>query len=52
MNNVAFNAMLPRISDDQYDQSNACTINSVFTSVGSLVSAFAVTILNALGGIS
>jgi GPH family glycoside/pentoside/hexuronide:cation symporter len=50
MNNIAFNAMLPRLSNDPYDQSNICTLNSVFTSVGSLVSAFAVTILGALGG--
>ena len=34
MNNVAFNAMLPRISEDPYDQSNVCTINFIFTSVG------------------
>jgi glycoside/pentoside/hexuronide:cation symporter, GPH family len=52
MNNIAFNAMLPRLSNDPYDQSNICTLNSVFTSVGSLVSAFAVTILGALGGIT
>jgi GPH family glycoside/pentoside/hexuronide:cation symporter len=34
MNNIAFNAMLPRISSDPYDQSNICTINSIFTRVG------------------
>lgn len=50
MSNVAFNAMLPRITNDSYDQSNVCTINSIFTSVGSLASAIAVPILNALGG--
>jgi GPH family glycoside/pentoside/hexuronide:cation symporter len=50
MNNVSFNAMLPRISNDSYDQSNICTLNSIFTSIGSLVSAIAIPILNALGG--
>ncbi|MFA6755355.1 MAG: glycoside-pentoside-hexuronide (GPH):cation symporter [Bacilli bacterium] len=50
MNNVSFNAMLPRITDDPYDQSNVCTINSIFTSVGSLVCAFAIPIMNIFGG--
>ncbi len=50
MNNVAFNAMLPRLTNDSYDQSNVCTINSIFTSVGSLVSAIAIPILNFFGG--
>src|SRR5574344_1372164 len=50
MNNIAFNAMLPRISSDPYDQSNICTINSIFTSVGSLVSAIAIPCIKALGG--
>lgn len=50
MNNIGFNAMLPRISSDPYDQSNICTINSIFTSVGSLVSAIAVPCIKALGG--
>jgi len=50
MNNIAFNAMLPRISSDPYDQSNICTINSIFTSVGGLVTAIAVPALNYLGG--
>src|SRR5574344_626761 len=51
MNNIGFNAMLPRISSDPYDQSNICTINSIFTSVGSLVSAIAIPVLNAFGGV-
>jgi GPH family glycoside/pentoside/hexuronide:cation symporter len=46
MNNIGFNAMLPRISNDAYDQSNICTINSIFTSVGGLVSAIAIPVLN------
>jgi GPH family glycoside/pentoside/hexuronide:cation symporter len=50
MNNIAFNAMLPRLSDDPFDQSNMCTIDSVFTSVGGLVTAIGVWALNALGG--
>jgi glycoside/pentoside/hexuronide:cation symporter, GPH family len=50
MNNIAFNAMLPRISDDVYDQSNVCTINSIFTSIGGLVGAIGVPALNWLGG--
>jgi GPH family glycoside/pentoside/hexuronide:cation symporter len=50
MNCIGFNAMLPRISDDPYDQSNICTINSIFTSVGSLVSAIAIPVLVAFGG--
>ena len=50
MNGIGFNAMLPRISNDSYDQSNICTINSIFTSVGSLFSAVAVTVLKFLGG--
>jgi len=50
MNNIGFNAMLPRISSDPYDQSNICTINSIFTSVGSLVSAIAIPCIKALGG--
>lgn len=51
MNSVSFNAELPRISDDPYDQSNMCTVNSVFTSVGSLAVALTVPILNAFGGL-
>lgn len=50
MNNIAFNALLPRISDDPYDQSNICTLDSVFTSVGGLVSGVAIPILGAFGG--
>jgi len=50
MNGIGFNAMLPRISNDSYDQSNICTINSIFTSVGSLFTAITVTVLNHLGG--
>src|SRR5574344_2568196 len=50
MNNIGFNAMLDRKSTDPYDQSNICTINSIFTSVGSLVSAFAWKIIQAFGG--
>ncbi len=50
MNNIAFNAMLPRLSDDPFDQSNMCTIDSVFTSVGGLVSGIGVWALNMLGG--
>ncbi len=52
MNNVSFNAMLPRISNDPFDQSNICTIDSVFTSVGGLVSSVAVTILTWFGGVN
>jgi glycoside/pentoside/hexuronide:cation symporter, GPH family len=50
MNGIGFNAMLPRLSNDPYDQSNICTINSIFTSVGSLVSAIALPVLTYLGG--
>lgn len=50
MNNVSFNTLLPRISNDKNDQSNICTINSVFTSVGSLVCAVAIPILGLFGG--
>jgi GPH family glycoside/pentoside/hexuronide:cation symporter len=50
MNNIAFNAMLPRLSNDPYDQSNICTFNSVFTSVGGLVTAIAIPVLKAFGG--
>jgi GPH family glycoside/pentoside/hexuronide:cation symporter len=50
MNNISFNAMLPRLSNDPYDQSNMCTINSVFTSVGSLVTAIAIPVLRMFGG--
>jgi GPH family glycoside/pentoside/hexuronide:cation symporter len=52
MNNIGFNAMLPRLSNDPFDQSNICTINSIFTSVGSLVTAIAIPVLNAFGGIA
>jgi glycoside/pentoside/hexuronide:cation symporter, GPH family len=50
MNNIGFNAMLPRLSNDSYDQSNICTINSIFTSVGSLVTSIAIPVFNFLGG--
>jgi GPH family glycoside/pentoside/hexuronide:cation symporter len=50
MNGIGFNAMLPRLSNDPYDQSNICTINSIFTSVGSLVTAIAIPVLLYLGG--
>jgi GPH family glycoside/pentoside/hexuronide:cation symporter len=50
MNSIAFNAELPTISEDPYDQSNVCTINSIFTSVGSLVGAFTLPILAAFAG--
>jgi GPH family glycoside/pentoside/hexuronide:cation symporter len=50
MNNISFNAMLPRISNDSYDQTKISTMNSVFTSVGSLVAAMAIPILSMLGG--
>jgi glycoside/pentoside/hexuronide:cation symporter, GPH family len=50
MNGIGFNAMLPRLSNDPYDQSNICTINSIFTSIGSLVSAIAIPVLLYFGG--
>jgi GPH family glycoside/pentoside/hexuronide:cation symporter len=50
MNNIAFNAMLPRISDDPFDQSNICTIDSIFTSAGGLVGAIGIYVLNSFGG--
>lgn len=50
MNNVSFNAELPLISEDPYDQSNMCTINSVFTSAGSLAVAITVPLLRLFGG--
>ncbi|MFA6861896.1 MAG: MFS transporter [Bacilli bacterium] len=49
-NNVSFNAELPTLSNDSYDQSNICTVNSVFTSVGSLAVALSIPILNGFGG--
>lgn len=50
MNNISFNAMMPLISNDSYDQTKISTLDSVFTSVGSLVSAMAIPILGMLGG--
>lgn len=50
MNNVSFNAILPLISNDKFDQSNICLIDSIFTSVGGFFSAFALTFLNKFGG--
>jgi glycoside/pentoside/hexuronide:cation symporter, GPH family len=50
MNNIAFNAMLPRISDDPFDQSNICTVDSIFTSAGGLVGAIGIWALNSFGG--
>lgn len=50
MNNVAFNAELPLISEDPYDQSNMCTVNSIFTSVGSAAVGFTLPILAAFAG--
>jgi glycoside/pentoside/hexuronide:cation symporter, GPH family len=50
MNNIAFNAMLPLISNDPYDQSNICTIDSVFTALGTLICSVAVMVLKFFGG--
>lgn len=50
MNCIGFNAMLPRISNDSYDQSIICTVNSVFTSIGGLVCAIGVPVLTFFGG--
>ena len=50
VNNVAFNAMLPRISNDSYDQTKISTLGSIFTSVGSLANAMAIPLLGLLGG--
>lgn len=50
MNNVSFNAELPLISEDPYDQSNMCTVNSIFTSVGSAAVGFTLPILAAFAG--
>lgn len=50
VNNISFSAMLPLISNDSYDQTKISTLNSVFTSVGSLVAAMAIPILGMLGG--
>lgn len=50
VNNISFNAMMPMISNDSYDQTKISTLDSIFTSVGSLVSAMAIPILGMLGG--
>lgn len=51
MNNLGFHAMLPRLSNDTIDQTKISTVNSVFTFVGGLVTAVAIPVLNATGGI-
>lgn len=50
MNNLGFNAMLPRISSDTLDQTKVSTLNSVFTFAGGLVTAIAIPVLNKIGG--
>jgi GPH family glycoside/pentoside/hexuronide:cation symporter len=50
MNNISFNAILPRLTNDKFDQSNVCLIDSIFTSVGGLFSAYALQFLKGLGG--
>ena len=50
INNIGFNAMLPRISNDPHDQTRISTLDSIFTSVGSLAAAMAIPILGMLGG--
>lgn len=50
INNISFNAMLPLISNDSYDQTKISTLDSIFTSAGSLLAALAIPILGWLGG--
>lgn len=50
MNNISFNAMMPLISNDSYDQTKISTLDSIFTSVGGLAAAMAIPILSMLGG--
>jgi GPH family glycoside/pentoside/hexuronide:cation symporter len=50
MNNISFNAMMPLISNDSIDQTKISTLDTIFTSVGSLVAAVAIPILGMLGG--
>jgi GPH family glycoside/pentoside/hexuronide:cation symporter len=52
INNISFNAMMPLISNDSYDQTRISTLDSIFTSVGSLAAAMAIPILSWLGGSS
>lgn len=51
MNNISFNAMMPMISNDAYDQTKISTLDSVFTSVGGFVTFIAIPVMNAMGGI-
>lgn len=50
MNNISFNAMMPLISNDSIDQTKISTLDTIFTSVGSLVAAVGVPLLGMLGG--
>ncbi len=50
MNNISFNAMMPLISNDSYDQTKISTLDSIFTSVGSIAAAMAIPVLSMLGG--
>jgi len=50
INNISFNAMMPLISSDSYDQTRISTLDSIFTSVGSLAAAMAIPVLGMLGG--
>ncbi len=50
MNNISFNAMMPLISNDSYDQTKISTLDSVFTSVGGLAAAITIPVLGMLGG--
>lgn len=52
MNNISFNAMMPLISNDSIDQTKISTLDTIFTSVGSLVAAIGIPLLNLLGGSS
>jgi Na+/melibiose symporter-like transporter len=51
MNNISFNAMMPMISNDSYDQTKMSTLDSIFTSVGSIAAAMAIPLLGMLGGL-
>ena len=51
MNNISFNAMMPMISNDSYDQTKISTLDSIFTSVGSIAAAMAIPLLGMLGGL-
>lgn len=50
MNNISFNAMMPMLSNDSYDQTKMSTLDSIFTSVGGIASAMAIPLLAMLGG--